>query len=188
MFPSMMLIMNGLSIAIHVGRCAPGGSGANAGRRYDGLLAVCHADRFLLPDDVDDVHHHPARFGFRRAHRRGAGYRADHPRPANPANASPSLSRARSSSAMSASATPARRKMCSHDISFTAHPGQTTAFIGSTGSGKSTVVNLIPRFYDVTAGSDPASTAPISAQVTPARPARQNRLHAAEEHALLRHD
>jgi ATP-binding cassette subfamily B protein len=40
-----------------------------------------------------------------------------------------------------------------HDISFTARPGQTTAFIGSTGSGKSTVVNLIPRFYDVTGGS-----------------------------------
>jgi len=40
-----------------------------------------------------------------------------------------------------------------HDISFTAKPGQTTAFIGSTGSGKSTLVNLIPRFYDVTEGS-----------------------------------
>jgi ATP-binding cassette subfamily B multidrug efflux pump len=40
-----------------------------------------------------------------------------------------------------------------HDITFTAHPGQTTAFIGSTGSGKSTIVNLIPRFYDVTGGS-----------------------------------
>ncbi len=39
-----------------------------------------------------------------------------------------------------------------HDISFAARPGETTAFIGSTGSGKSTVVNLIPRFYDVTAG------------------------------------
>lgn len=38
------------------------------------------------------------------------------------------------------------------DISFTAKPGETTAIIGSTGSGKSTVVNLIPRFYDVTRG------------------------------------
>lgn len=38
------------------------------------------------------------------------------------------------------------------DISFTAEPGKTTAIIGSTGSGKSTIVNLIPRFYDVTEG------------------------------------
>ena len=37
-------------------------------------------------------------------------------------------------------------------INFTAEPGQTTAFIGSTGSGKSTLINLIPRFYDVSAG------------------------------------
>ena len=39
------------------------------------------------------------------------------------------------------------------DINFVAEPGKTTAIIGSTGSGKSTVVNLIPRFYDVTGGS-----------------------------------
>lgn len=39
------------------------------------------------------------------------------------------------------------------NISFVAKPGQTTAFIGSTGSGKSTLVNLIPRFYDVTEGA-----------------------------------
>ncbi|HKZ44598.1 MAG TPA: ABC transporter ATP-binding protein [Anaerolineales bacterium] len=39
-----------------------------------------------------------------------------------------------------------------HDITFTAKPGQTTALIGTTGSGKSTVINLIPRFYDATKG------------------------------------
>ncbi len=40
-----------------------------------------------------------------------------------------------------------------HEISFTAEPGQTTAFIGSTGSGKSTIISLLPRFYEVTGGS-----------------------------------
>jgi len=40
-----------------------------------------------------------------------------------------------------------------HDITFTAQPGQTTAFIGTTGSGKSTIVSLIPRFYEVTDGA-----------------------------------
>ena len=40
-----------------------------------------------------------------------------------------------------------------HDISFRAEPGQTTAIIGSTGSGKSTMINLLPRFFDVTKGA-----------------------------------
>lgn len=40
-----------------------------------------------------------------------------------------------------------------HDIHFTARPGQTTAIIGSTGCGKSTLVQLIPRFFDVTSGA-----------------------------------
>ena len=40
-----------------------------------------------------------------------------------------------------------------HNLTFTALPGQMTAFIGATGSGKSTVINLIPRFYEVTNGS-----------------------------------
>ena len=40
------------------------------------------------------------------------------------------------------------------DIDFVAKPGQTTAFIGSTGSGKSTLINLVPRFYEVSEGSN----------------------------------
>jgi ATP-binding cassette subfamily B protein len=48
---------------------------------------------------------------------------------------------------------PAAEEDVLHDISFTAQPGQTTAFIGTTGSGKSTIVSLIPRFYDVTEGA-----------------------------------
>jgi ATP-binding cassette subfamily B protein len=48
------------------------------------------------------------------------------------------------------------------DINFTAKPGETTAIIGSTGSGKSTLVNLIPRFYDVTVGEILVNGANIS--------------------------
>jgi ATP-binding cassette, subfamily B, multidrug efflux pump len=40
-----------------------------------------------------------------------------------------------------------------HDVSFMARPGETTAIVGSTGSGKSTLINLIPRLYDVTGGA-----------------------------------
>jgi ATP-binding cassette, subfamily B, multidrug efflux pump len=40
-----------------------------------------------------------------------------------------------------------------HDVSFTVEPGQTIAIVGSTGSGKTTLVNLIPRFYDATVGA-----------------------------------
>ncbi len=58
------------------------------------------------------------------------------------------------------------------DISFTALPGQTTAFIGSTGSGKSTLVNLIPRFYDVTEGEVSVSGVDV----------REVKLHDLREH------
>jgi len=48
---------------------------------------------------------------------------------------------------------PGAEKDVLHNISFVARPGETTAFIGSTGSGKSTIVNLIPRFHDVSSGA-----------------------------------
>ncbi len=47
------------------------------------------------------------------------------------------------------------------DVSFTAKVGETTAFIGSTGSGKSTLINLVPRFYEVTAGTVKINGLPI---------------------------
>ena len=48
---------------------------------------------------------------------------------------------------------PAAEEDVLHNITFTAQPGQTTAFIGTTGSGKSTIVSLVPRFYEVTEGA-----------------------------------
>ena len=71
-------------------------------------------------------------------------------------------------------------------ITFTARPGEMTAFIGSTGSGKSTIVNLIPRFYDVTEGAILIDG--IDLRDVHKRAAREDRLRPPEGHALLRHD
>ncbi len=74
-----------------------------------------------------------------------------------------------------------------HDITFTAKPGQTTAFIGTTGSGKSTIVNLIPRFYEVTDGAILVDGIDIR-EVTQHDLRDEDRLRPAEEQPVLRHD
>ena len=61
-----------------------------------------------------------------------------------------------------------------NDISFSAKPGEVTAIIGSTGSGKSTLISLIPRFYDVDSGSDPRRRGGRARHV-PGGAARQDR-------------
>ena len=53
-----------------------------------------------------------------------------------------------------------------HDLTFTVEPGTTTAIIGSTGAGKTTLIGLVPRLFDVTAGAC-ASTASTCATTTP---------------------
>ena len=184
MFPTMMLIMNGLSLLIIWVGAAPGGAVADAGGRHDGLHAVCHADRHVVPDDVHHVHHAAARLGLRRPHRRGAGERPRrsaiperHPHFPEPFTATVEFRNV-------SFRYPGADEDVLCDISFTAQPGQTTAFIGSTGSGKSTVINLIPRFYDVTEGQILIDGVDIRAGDA-ARAARQDRLHPAEEHAVL---
>ncbi len=71
------------------------------------------------------------------------------------------------------------------DVSFTAEPGQTIAIVGPTGAGKTTIINLIPRFYDVTGGSVPIDGIDVR-DVTPGQPAPADR-HRAAGHLPVQH-
>ena len=84
--------------------------------------------------------------------------------PADPV--SPLRDRAAWCSATSTFGYPGAEEPVLRDISFEANPGETTAIVGSTGSGKSTLINLLPRFYDATGGTRARSTASTSARWT----------------------
>ncbi len=73
-----------------------------------------------------------------------------------------------------------------HAISFVARPGETTAIIGSTGSGKTTLINLIPRLYDVTGGSVTVDGVDVRA-MAPRGPVGPDRVHPAEGVPVRRH-
>ena len=152
MFPAVMLVAQRLLGRRAVVRRAPGRDRPDAGRRADRVPRLPHADPH--GGDDGDVHADdgPARGGLRRP---------DHPRcstptsrvvpPAEPVTA---LTERGTLDARRRRASPtrARTSRCSRDVSFAARPGQTVAVIGSTGAGKSTLVNLVPRLFDVTGG------------------------------------
>ena len=113
--------------------------------------------QYLMPDPVRGpdrglhVHPHAAGDGLRRAASRRSS-RPSRRSPTRPTRCTLPGRRAprpSSSSATSSSAIPGAEQPVLHAISFAARPGETTAIIGSTGSGKTTLINLIPRLYDV---------------------------------------
>ena len=72
------------------------------------------------------------------------------------------------------------------DVSFDGEPGQTVALLGATGSGKTTIINLLPRFYDVSDGPR-AGRRPRRARRDAREPARADRHRAAGDDAVQRH-
>ena len=94
----------------------------------------------------------PRAAGLGRPDPRGPRHRADDPRPA-PGRPSAPIRRGDVVFGDVEFRYPGAEQPVLRDISFRADPGETTAIVGSTGSGKTTLINLIPRFYDATAGS-----------------------------------
>ena len=149
--PALMLIMNLSSVAVIWLGAYRVGLGRHADRQPDRVPAVHHADPVRDHDRGDHVRHGPPRGRLRRPDPRGAGHRAHHRRPADADRPDPPRrGRVRATSTFGY---PGAEEPVLRHVSFHARPGETTAIVGSTGSGKSTLINLLPRFYDVTDGA-----------------------------------
>ena len=154
-FPTVMLVLNVSSVAVIWFGAFRIQDGSMQVGTLIAFLSYLHAD----PDVRHDGHlhgdHDPARGGVRGPDRGGAGHRVQ-----RQAAAAPGGFRGRPDRARGAGT--ARRRLrlpggraapVLAGISFTARAGQTTAIIGATGSGKTTLVNLMPRLFDATSGS-----------------------------------
>jgi len=151
MQPSMMLIMNGVSVLIvwvgahevSSGRLQIGGMLAFVQYAAYGIMA------FLMISIIFVFC--AASYGISRTHRQSFRYRAGSSRPASFQETNQQRPGVVAFKDVTFAYAGADRPVLEH-ISFEARPGQTTAIVGSTGSGKSTLINLIPRFYDVSEG------------------------------------
>ena len=153
--PTMTAILNLSTVAVMWFGALRVDSGAHEHRQPDGLPPVPDADPVRGADRGLHVHLHPAR---RRLVRPDPGGAADRRRPSSDPGANPRrLARAGQRGMVEFRDVEFRYPGAEEPVlatsRFSAEPGQTTAIVGSTGSGKSTIVNLIPRLYDATAGS-----------------------------------
>ena len=152
MLPVTTLVINISSVALIWFGGLRIDAGSDAGRLADRVPVLFHAD----PDGgaAGDVHPRPhsARIGVRRTDHRGAVHRAADHQPSSTRFVQTSIEGEIRLDAATFSYPGAERPVL-QDVSLTARPGTTTAIVGSTGSGKSTLVSLICRMYDVTAGS-----------------------------------
>ena len=121
-------------------------------RRADRLQQLSGAPDLPAPLARLPLQHGPARGGVLPPHLRDSGRpdRRDRPTGRGPAAGDRA---GWSSSGAVGFRYPGSEREILHDVSFVAEPGQTVAILGTTGSGKSTIVNLLPRFYDVSAGA-----------------------------------
>ena len=150
-FPIVMLILNVFSVAVLWFGARRVDAGADADRLADGLPGLPDPDPDVGDDGDVPADARPARRGLRGAHPGGAGHRVLG-RAAGPAgDRLPERSVVAFDEAEFTYPGADSPVVC--DITLTARPGQTTAIIGSTGSGKSTLISLIPRLVDATGGT-----------------------------------